>query len=160
MKDGYFSIAKDREVIEDGGFFCGACLVGKPASEQSLDYRCCQDCYMLLQKESQLLTGRSRLAWIPKPQNAKLDTKEVLPLLDYINKQETKMSILKSKSLSMDKLEARERKTSYKKRELPEELIRQLSDDGLGSVAIATRLNKNGVAVSYKTIQRLLSGDR
>jgi len=43
-----------------------------------------------------------------------------------------------------------------KKKPLPIEQITQLASEGLRSKAIASRLKKNGVIVSYKTIQRVL----
>ena len=59
---------------------------------------------------------------------------------------QTKMSILKG------------RPKTYRKRALPEELITQLSAEGLGAKAIATQLKKQGVVVSYRTILRFLNG--
>jgi hypothetical protein len=44
-----FDIKKDLAVIEAGGFFCAACIVGKPAAEQSSDPRYCQNCYEIIQ---------------------------------------------------------------------------------------------------------------
>jgi len=53
------------------------------------------------------------------------------------------------------------KKRGRKPKELPEALIRQLAEEGLGSKAIASRLvSELGIEVSYKTIQRLLSGKR
>ena len=117
---------------------------------------------MLLLRETKLLLGRSRPAWVPyaKPQNAKLDTKEVLPLLQGINQQEKKMLTLKSKSPRVNKFIRRERKPSYKKKELPEKEIRQLYDQGFGYKGIATRLKKQDIKVSFMTVRRLLAGER
>ena len=88
--EAYFSIERDNQIIREEGFWCEACLVGKPA-EQSPDHRYCKDCYVLLLRETKLLLGRHRPAWVPyaKPQNAKFDTKEVLPLLDIVGRQNT-----------------------------------------------------------------------
>jgi len=48
-----------------------------------------------------------------------------------------------------------------KKRALPEELIKQLAGEGLGCKKIAARLQVEcDIQVSYKTIQRILSGER
>lgn len=47
-----------------------------------------------------------------------------------------------------------------KHRELPEDLIMRLSSKGMGSKAISTKLEEHGVVVSYKTIQRILLGER
>ncbi len=39
------AIKQDNEIIAAGGFWCHACLVGKPVGKQSLDPRYCQGCY-------------------------------------------------------------------------------------------------------------------
>ena len=51
-------------------------------------------------------------------------------------------------------------KRGPKHKHLPEDLIRRLSGEGIGSKAIVARLRTKGLKVSYKTIQRLLSGQR
>ena len=51
-------------------------------------------------------------------------------------------------------------KRGPKHRDLPGDLIKELANEGMGSKAIATRLRGEGVKVSYRTIQRLLSGKR
>ena len=52
-------------------------------------------------------------------------------------------------------------KRGPKHRRLPADLIRQLAAEGMGSKAIAARLKAEpGVKVSYKTIQRIISGER
>jgi len=38
-----FDIVRDLKTIEDGGFFCQACLVGKDKAAISPDPRYCQD---------------------------------------------------------------------------------------------------------------------
>ncbi len=48
MKLPKFDIARDIKVIEDGGFFCQGCLVGKGKAAMSSDPRYCQDCYDIL----------------------------------------------------------------------------------------------------------------
>ncbi len=73
---------------------------------------------------------------------------------------ETKKSISNEPSVTMDFFRPRGRPKHYEKRELPEELIRQLSSEGMGSRAIASTLKKRAIIVSYKTIQRILSGER
>ena len=54
MSENYFDIKGDLEVINASGFFCHACVVGKPAEEQSPDPRYCFGCYELLLKEAGL----------------------------------------------------------------------------------------------------------
>ena len=41
---------------------------------------------------------------------------------------------------------------------LPEDTIKELVEQGLGSKAIATRLKGEGYKTSYKTVQRILAG--
>ena len=45
-----FDIFQDIKTVEDGGFFCQACLVGKDKAAMSLDPRYCQDCYDVLRE--------------------------------------------------------------------------------------------------------------
>jgi hypothetical protein len=53
------------------------------------------------------------------------------------------------------------KKRGPKPKELPEALIKRWAEEGLGGKAIASRLESElGVKISYKTIQRLLSGKR
>ena len=58
MNNGYFNIKRDLAIENDGGFFCEACLIGKPEAEHSPDLRYCQGCYDLLKEEAKLITGR------------------------------------------------------------------------------------------------------
>lgn len=52
-------------------------------------------------------------------------------------------------------------KRGPKHRRLPEDLIKQFADEGMGSKAIAAKLKTEfSITVSYKTIQRILSGKR
>ena len=72
-----------------------------------------------------------------------------------------KMSTPDEKPVIVDKFKPRGRLKHYKKRELPEGLIRQLHGQGMGSKAITTKLKEEtGIQVSYKTVQRILSGER
>ena len=55
MTENHFAIKGDLEVINTIDFFCCACVVGKPADEQSSDPRYYYGCYELLLKEAELL---------------------------------------------------------------------------------------------------------
>jgi hypothetical protein len=99
MPSGYFSTQRDNEVIIASGFFCEACLVGKPVGEQSPDSRYCKGCYEFLVKEAEMIkAGGQRIGdWkpvtpskdtvssgcVPLPVKeravAKLGDKEILP---------------------------------------------------------------------------------
>ena len=63
-----FDIKRDKAIIEAGGFWCSACLSGKPANEQSPDPRYCQGCFKFLLDEAALLSpNRGKPAWVPTP---------------------------------------------------------------------------------------------
>lgn len=64
MRSKYFDIKRDRAVIETNGFFCQACLVGKPAGEQSPDKQYCQGCYDFLQ-DGEKAVEPSKDYWTP-----------------------------------------------------------------------------------------------
>lgn len=63
-EEGFFDNEYDKTIIEAGSFFCSACLVGKPAVEQSPDSRYCQGCYEFLLKEAEMLDSGKRCRWI------------------------------------------------------------------------------------------------
>lgn len=76
-------------------------------------------------------------------------------------KEKTKMSTLNSTSPKVDNFRPRGRPKTYKKLSLPDDKIKQLHKEGLGAKAIASKLKREqGIPVSYKTIQRVLSGER
>ena len=157
-----FSVEQDKEIIKDGGFFCNACLVGKPAIEQSPDPRYCQGCYDFLLKEAELLGGNSRPGWIPKNTRKSIENypEKVIKVARHAN---LNMSTSADQKIKVDIISPRDatRKRGPKPKSLPENFILDLAQQGLGSKAITSRLKKDqGVTVSYKTIQRLLACQR
>jgi len=75
--------------------------------------------------------------------------------------QKTKMSTLNSPSVTVDNFRPRGRPRTYNKLSLPDDKIKQMYEGGRGAKAIATKLKtEEGIDVSYKTIQRVLSGQR
>lgn len=52
------------------------------------------------------------------------------------------------------------KKLGRPKKESPAEIILQMSAEGLGSRQISLNLHAEGVDISYKTVQRVLSGQR
>ena len=69
-----FDIKRDIETVNAGGFFCQACVVGKPLDDISPDPRYCQDCYDVLMFEASLLPKRGinkRPEWIPRKEKPK-----------------------------------------------------------------------------------------
>lgn len=158
-----FSIKQDNELIAKGShFWCKACVVVRPLSEQSPDPRYCQQCFKLLTFEASLLRGHdNKPAWIPKiPKDTTARVPEMRPRAtgqatttlnaDDIGKdRETtdgEMSTVKA------------RRKAYKP--IPNQTVMDMAAAGLGSKAISTKLKEQGVNVSYKTIQRKLSAAR
>lgn len=145
-------------------FLCQACLEDKPPQEKSSDPRYCQGCYDFLLEEAKRLMEHGvtkRANWIPQnPANTPQKEKKVVRDHSVI------VSTLKNEKSIVDTIEATVASRATGKRgrkfkQLPEDLIRQLNDEGMGCKAIATRLKAgHGVVVSYRTIQRVLSGER
>ena len=172
MGNKYFNAKRDRELIAAGThFFCHACLVAKPASEQSPDERYCQGSYEFLLKEAKLLPATKHPKWIPKSHSNAVrgavareirGEKPIPVVVDGV----LNMSTVNGKNSKVDIFEPSVAKVTRGKRgpkqkPLPQELIKQWAGEDMGSKAIATRLKADtGVTVSYKTIQRLLSGKR
>ena len=142
-------------------FFCHACLDDKPATEASPDPRYCQSCYDFLAKEAELITGGKRPAWIPL--NSKIGHQKPIQVSGDVA---LNMSTVVSKKSEVDIIhppvaKVTREKRGPKKKSLPRELIKQWAGESMGSKAIATRLKaEHRVVVSYKTIQRILSGVR
>ena len=163
LNNRYINIKSDIEIEKAGGFWCHTCLVSHPAIEQSPDPRYCQECYSFLLKEAKMLDPRKRPKWIPRlpGRYTRQEKQNQIPTVgDGI------MSPLEDNISEVDiirptvALRARG-KRGPKHRQLPEDLIRRLADEGMGSKAIATELKaEHGIVVSYKTIQRILSGER
>lgn len=161
MSNDYFSIERDKQFP----CWCQTCLVGKTLNEMSPDTRYCRWCYNFLLKEAGLLGETKRPRWIPKPQTkpteAKIEGEKQYHIVQPIDKEKTKMSTLNPPSVTVDKFRPRGRPKTYKKHSLPDDKIRQLHKEGMGTKAIATYLKTElGIDVSYKTIQRVLSGER
>ena len=163
LNKGYFNIKRDVEVTNAGGFFCEACLVGKPVAEQSSDPRYCQGCYAFLLNEAEILPLAKRPAWLPKCPNAPQTLEKPIQgaeghtlIMSPINAPEIEVDIIQPRVASKPIP-----KRGPKHKALPLELIKQWSGEGMGSKAITSRLNNElGIIVSYKTIQRILSGER
>lgn len=160
LSKGYFDIKRDIEIEKAGGFWCHACLISHSATEQSPDPRYCQGCYDFLLKEAETLPKNKRPKWIPKPEKTHEKQYHVSSVEDGI------MSTLEGKKIEVDIIQppAATRtlpKRGPKHKALPVELIMQWAGEGMGSKAIATRLKaEHAISVSYKTIQRIVSGER
>lgn len=160
MLKGYSNIKQDNELIAAGShFFCNTCLVARPLDDRSPDPRYCNGCYQFLQDEAALLPLTKRPKWLPKAKNS---AKKTIPVsqdavlnMSTINAENSQMDIIHSMAAKVTC-----GKRGPKHRELPVEQIIKLAKQGIGSRAIATRLAKQGISVSYKTIQRIITGER
>jgi hypothetical protein len=122
--------------------------------------RYCLNCQPLVETGYDQLRQR----YIPIPYNHQNPPEDTLYNADKeipTGEQKTKMSTLNSLSPTVDNFRPRGRPKTYKKQELPEDKIRELHKAGIGSKAIASKLKLDyAIKVSYKTIERVLSGER
>jgi hypothetical protein len=167
---GYFDIRKDIEICNNGGFFCQACLVGRPSSEQSPDPQYCQSCYGFLLNEASLLPSSQKPAWKPvlnlkdtayKPF---LEGEKPLPIQTPL--QNTKEVLVHSKS---EQTQAYQNLTQGRpkpsvggrpRKDIPVDLIHRLSEEGLSISKIVSELRARGQIISAMTVSRTLSGER
>jgi hypothetical protein len=150
---------------DDGRFRCQACIECKYLSELSLkDARYCTFCQPIIEEEYRAIAERLGRAnkYKPQPTQKPTEMTEIGVTPNSLSATpETKMSTLDEKPITVDNFRPRGRPKHYKKRELPIELIEQLHSKDIGSKAITTLLKREqGIEVSYKTIQRILSGER
>ena len=66
MMEGQFNSKRDISIVNNGGLFCEACLVGKAPEEQASDPRYCQSCFGFLMEEAKLVTRWKIPEWIPR----------------------------------------------------------------------------------------------
>lgn len=145
---GYFSSARDAAIIARNGFFCQACLMGKPAREQSPDPRYCKGCCDFLLKEAEQDSSRGVSSWKPiLPQIA-----ESFP----VNGCRIDVGqVPKGGGVADDTRElCPPAKRGRKVKVLPDDRIKELEGQGMGSKAIARQLGSEGIEVSYRTVLR------
>jgi hypothetical protein len=166
MQEKYFDIKRDMAQIRNGThFMCHGCLVSRPFDDQSPDPRYCLSCYAVLMDEASRLPETKHPRWVPKADKAlstaENKTEKAIPVPQgtVLN-----MSTIKGENSEVDIIPPAVATRPLSKRgpkftELPEDLIRQLAGEGMGSKAIAARILKDKrIVVSYKTIQRRLQG--
>lgn len=159
---GYFDVNRDIAIEKAGGFWCHACLVSHLAAEQSRDPRYCQGYYDFLLKEAETLTGHiKKPEWLPEPSSKTVKTASPVSqygggIMSTLENPKNEVDIIR-RSVATRTLGKR----GPKHKPLPEDVIRRLSAESMGSKAIVAKLKTElGIDISYKTIQRLLSGER
>jgi len=144
------SFKTDRGSGVKNSLFCRACLVNKPTGELSPDPRYCTSCFNFLLIEAEVLAGNRRPGWIPKQQPDKTSYRKSV---DIINETPKDRVAIMSNAI-------KSQKRGPKHRALPEDLILQMAKQGLTSQAISDKLKEQDIEVSYRTILRILAGQR
>ncbi len=139
------------------GGFCHTCF--RDFKAKSADPRYCPECFDLLMDEASMLPPKKRPAWIPK-----IGDKKTIPVPQdtVLNMHTINGENIRSVHNSPAALPVKpSSKRGPKHRDLPEDLIRQWADQGMGSKSIAARLKREqSIEVHYSTIQRILKGQR
>jgi len=144
-------------------FFCLGCLVHRPIDDRSADPRYCQSCFDFLLEEASLLPPTKRPAWIPKGQ--KKGDKKTIPI--------PRDTVLIMSTINDDKIRSGHNSPAARppmpigkrgpkfRDDIPVDIVNELAAQGMGAWAIAAELKKErGITVSYKTVQRILAGQR
>ena len=156
-----FSSKRDREVIDAGGFFCHACLVGKPASDQSTDPRYCQDCAGFLLAEAEDLPANKRGRWMPR--SPKKGKEKLSPVsiqqginMATVNDKKTEVAIIPPQTSEVTR-----GRRGPKQKDLPVDVITRLANEGMGYKRIAARLKvEYGIDIGFRTVARVVKGER
>ena len=159
----YFSALREKEHVDNGGFFCQACLEDKPLDDISPDPRYCLGCHKVLSAEAKMLSATKRSRWMPKSLRAKISPEKTIPvpqdevlIMHTIKSKKSKVCIIQP---PVGKVTSGKR--GPKQKDLPEGLIRQWGGEDMGSKAIVSRLKRElDIKVHYSTIQRILKGQR
>ena len=157
---GQFDIKRDNALIAAGThFWCHTHMMAIPADGRSLDPRYCQNCCDFLLGEASLLPIKMRPAWIPK-----IRDKKVLPIsgdgmriMSTINDNKIPSGHISPAAPPQRHIGKRGPKF---RDDIPVDRVHELAAQGKGPKAIAGELKGEGVTVSYKTIQRILDGQR
>lgn len=153
-----FDIRRDMAIVRGGGCFCRACLTGKPAAERSpVDWRYCRGCQELIEAEYQ-----ARVEGTDRPLRALYRPSPEPPNgCDPLCGTCTEIGNCESGQNYGCQIGADNgNRGPYQKKPLPEQQIHELAGQGLGAKAIAGRLALEGTTVSYRTVHRIMRGER
>jgi len=144
-----FDIKRDNAIIEAGGFWCSACLSGKPVGEQSPDQRYCQGCYDFLLNEAEL-EGRRAGDW--RPTKGKRVSEPSASIVLAIGNS------VSSGNAGCDTVAYEGLYGTQGVTDLVTDRLRLLASQGMSCRAIERELLKDNVTISYRTIARRLKG--
>jgi len=154
----------------DGSFFCCGCLEHKTTDDISADPRYCHDCYDFLKKEAGLIPySKKKPHWIPgnfvmprESTSAKISPLKTPTIAGY---SRGILATVNRPEIRVAKNQPQVGKVTSEKRgrpliELPEAKILAMAKQGMGSKAIAARLAEQGINAKFRTIARILAGQR
>jgi hypothetical protein len=144
-----FDIKRDNELIAVGShFWCEGHMTARPIDDQSPDPRYCLVCYDFLLQEAKIVIGHKKAAWAPRKNATQRIRADANQEIDTSPMSSPRGGIMSHKR-------------GPKHRVLPEDLIKKLAAANMGSRPIAAHLESEcGLKISYKTVQRILSGQR
>ncbi len=152
----YFNIVKDNQIVADGGFFCLACLTGRPAEAISRDSRYCRECYESLKDEASLLApNRGKPGWVPR-------NDKTLPIIKCAKTitQHTLKDVPATVFAQPDgeQVKSGGGLTGRPAMTLPVEMIQNLYAQGAGVTEIMRQLKAKGYSPSKRTVYNVLAG--
>ena len=165
---GYFDIKRDIELSSNGGFFCAACLIGKPADDMSPDSHYCLGCYEVLSDEAALVSHLSKASWKPVISDS---YKTVEAISEGENKGDVIFDMGKEREVlvhtNSDNAQAYQNLPrdivfdlgGRPKKDVPVKLIHKLAER-LSYKQIVKELKEQGYSISPMTISRVLTGQR
>ena len=157
----YLASKRDRDIIDAGGFYCAACLIGKPLDDISPDPRYCLGCYEFLLKEAEMVHPSRKPPWVPRqPEIAgkKLCgvSQHGAGIMATVKDKKSEVAIIQP-TVATGTLPKR----GPKQKVLPIDLIMQWTSEGMGYKRISARLKvEHGIEVGFRTIARVVKGER
>ena len=150
-----FDVARDAAEIRQGGFFCRACLTGQPSRKASpRDSRYCRSCQPIILAEYTTIAKRrgKPLSTVHRP---------VKPPAQALGTQSDLATCSATCQEEPTNLAPCGRRSTYRKRPLPEDRILKMANaGGMGCKGITRALAEEGVKLSCRTVARIINGTR
>jgi len=154
-----FSIQRDKQYP----CFCDACLVGKTEDEMSeKDARYCVDCQLIVE-EGYAQLGQHK-QYLKQLYNQKIEALNSEDNQTYPQKEKEVLLPTKNATSQIYQNPTENRPIpnvgGRPKKDVPAQLIKELSGKGMGIKRIVRELKRQGVFLSSMTVSRVLSGAR